>query len=79
MGRPEQGSRESISDGADEVRCWSGPVRTGMSLRTSERRQVWESSLEWLAKLRGIREKLSGKVVPRAELWPELDTADTAF
>jgi len=77
MGRAENGDHAATSEGSDEVRYWSGPTRAGMTLRTSERRQIWESSLEWLAKLRRIRQDLSGRVVPRAELWPELDDEGT--
>lgn len=43
MARTEQGNLGSTSDDSDEVRCWSGPVRAGMPLQTSERRQIWKS------------------------------------
>lgn len=76
MGQAEHGNQGSISDGSDEIRCWSGPTRAGMAFRTNERRQIWESSLEWLARLREMRRDLSGETVLRAELWPELESAD---
>ena len=77
MGRAENGDHAASSEGSNEVHCWSGPTRAGMTLRTSEGRQIWESSLQWLAKLRRIRQDLSGRVIPRAELWPELDDEGT--
>ncbi|KAM7194353.1 hypothetical protein V8F33_007241 [Rhypophila sp. PSN 637] len=55
---------------------WSGPVPAGMRFRQHEKRQEWESSLDWLAKVRRMRQDLDGKVVVGAELWPDLDTAE---
>ncbi|KAK4217524.1 hypothetical protein QBC37DRAFT_479716 [Rhypophila decipiens] len=55
---------------------WSGPVPAGRRFRLDERRQEWESSINWLARVRRMRQDLDGKVVVGAELWPDSDTAE---
>lgn len=74
MDHPEQWNGPSASSDAEATAYhWSGPVRAGMRLLRSERRLAGDSSLDWLAKLRRMRRNLAGRVVWRAELWPDVE------
>lgn len=75
--RFDQGGGSTMLKIREEIHHWSGPVRARVTLSKGQRRQRWGSSLDWLAKVKQVRLGMDGKIVVGAELWPDLDTADS--
>ncbi|KAM7191730.1 Ankyrin repeat-containing domain protein [Naviculisporaceae sp. PSN 640] len=65
----------TVSESCEGAYHWGGPVRAAMILSKLQRKQSWESSIDWLVRLKHMRLFWGGKVVEGAKLWPDLDVA----